>query len=315
VRQPLVSIVVPCYIRSSRDGELLDETLHTVDRQTCDDYEVLLVDDGSPLDVRGVVGNHARTTIIRQPNAGPALARNRGIDASRGEYFIFLDADDHLLPHALEVGVQHLTGHPDCGFAVGPREEMAYDGQPVPWDVAPPPPQRDLYRPLLAFEWYIIPPSSAIFRRDVVMQVGGFRNPWGADDLDFYLRAARAFPAVCYQAPAVTRYRRYSASSSRDGERMLRSVREVYRRNWSCVAGDPAAELDFHRGLTRLTGIFAECLVENIEDRLRAREWRRAAGSARALAVESPGRLFSSMPRTLRSLLHARRAPSPLSSR
>ena len=99
MRQPLVSIVVPCYIRSSRDGELLDETLHTVDRQTCDDYEVLLVDDGSPLDVRGVVGNHARTTIIRQPDAGSALARNRGT-GRRDEQFTFPGADDHLLPLA-----------------------------------------------------------------------------------------------------------------------------------------------------------------------------------------------------------------------
>jgi glycosyltransferase involved in cell wall biosynthesis len=300
VIDPKVSIIVPCYVRSSREASLLDETLATVDHQTSRDYEVVIVDDGSPYDVRGVVGNHAQATTVRQPNGGPALARNAGIAASRGEYFIFLDADDHLLPAAVEVGVRYLTDNRDCGFAIGPHEEMTYEGQPVPWDVAPPPFQRDLYLPLLRFDWYIIPPSSAIFRREVVERLGGFRNPWGADDRDFYLRAAREFPAVCYQSPPVTRYRRYAASSSRDGRRMLRSVREVYRRNWTHVAGDAAAELAFKNGLGVLTAIFTDCLVENIEDHVRSGQWRRAAQSIVALAAESPRRLLSALPRTLR---------------
>jgi hypothetical protein len=150
--------------------------------------------------------------------------------------------------------------------------------------------QTDLYTPLLAFEWYIIPPSSAMFRREVVDTVGGFRDPWGADDLDFYLRVSRSFTGWCYQAPAVTRYRRYSASSSRDGERMLNSVREVYRRQWPVVAGDPRGEAAFHRGLRLLTEIFVDCLIENLEDRVRAGDRERAIRAARLLALESPAR-------------------------
>jgi hypothetical protein len=84
-----------------------------------------------------------------------------------------------------------------------------------------------LYITLLGFHWYIIPPSSAMFRREAVEAVGGFRDPWGADDLDFYLRVARRFSGCCHDEQAVTRYRRYSTSSSRDGERMLRSIRAV----------------------------------------------------------------------------------------
>jgi hypothetical protein len=140
-----------------------------------------------------------------------------------------------------------------------------------------------------------------MFRREVVDAVGGFRDPWGADDLDFYLRVARHALGWCYETPAVTRYRRYSASSSRDGERMLHSLRVVYDRQREVVRGDPALEAAFQHGLDRLTAIFTDCLVENVGDRLRARQWRRAARSAALLARESPRRLAGLAGQVLRS--------------
>jgi glycosyltransferase involved in cell wall biosynthesis len=272
---PLVSIVIPCYVATPKQAELLDETLHTVAAQTCRDFETIVVDDGSPLDVGAITARHAGTLTLRQANGGPAVARNTGIRASRGRYFVFLDADDHLLPHALEAGLRAFAEHPECGFVIGRREEMTYEGTPVPWGVASLPRESWLYNILLGFDWYIIPPSSAMFRREAMEAVGGFRDPWGADDLDFYLRVAREYPAWCYEEPAVTRYRRYSASSSRDGERMLRSIRAVYDRQWPLVQGDPAAEAAFHRGLAALTKIFVDCLAENFSDGVRARNWRR----------------------------------------
>ncbi len=297
---PCASVIVPAFVTSQQQAELLSETLATIDAQSCRDYEVLVVDDGSPLDVEAVAKRHPRTTVLRQANAGVAVARNAGIAASRGQCLVFLDADDHLLPGALEDGLRELKQHPGAGFAVGAREEMTYEGGPVPWDVAAPPDQTSLYQPLLAFDWHIIPPSSVMFRRGVVDVIGGFRDPWGADDLDFYLRAAWTFPARCHRS-RVTRYRRYSTSSSRDGERMLRSVRAVYARQWPLVRGDASLERSFGAGLQRLTRIFQDCLVENIGDRVRTGQWRRAARSARLLAAERPLGLFAAARQVLGS--------------
>ena len=297
---PLVSIIVPCYVTSARQAELLDETLQTVAAQTCRDYEIVVVDDGSPLDISAITRRHAATVALRQANAGSATARNTGIRASRGRYLVFLDADDHLLPPALEAGLRCFAEHPECGFVVGGREEMTYEGGPVPWSVPAVPRETQLYNTLLGFHWYIIPPSAAMFRREVVEEVGGFRDPWGADDLDFYLRVAWRSPGRCYEHPAVTRYRRYSASSSRDGERMLRSIRAVYARQWPVVRGDAAGEDAFRRGLAKLTDIFTDCLVENVQDRVRAGEWRRALRSTLLLARESPTRLVAEAARGLR---------------
>jgi glycosyltransferase involved in cell wall biosynthesis len=298
---PLVSIVIPAYVATRRQAELLVETLETVAAGSCQDFETVVVDDESPLAVGPIAAGRPRTAVLRQQNGGSAKARNTGIAASRGRYLIFLDADDHLLPPAIETGLDAFAEHPECGFVVGGREEMTYDGDPVPWPIPSMPRETRLYEILLGFDWYIIPPSSAMFRREVVDAVGGFRDPWGADDLDFYLRVARHSAGWCYERPAVTRYRRYSASSSRDGERMLHSIRVVYDRQRDVVRGDPALQAAFQRGLDRLTAIFTDCLLENVEDRLRAHQWRRAARSAVLLARESPRQLARLARRQFRS--------------
>ena len=289
--RPAVSLIVPAFIATAAQAALLDETLATVRSQTCADYELIVVDDGSPVQVAPIVARHPKARTVRQPNAGPAIARNTGIAESHGGHFVFLDADDHLLPPALEVGLAAFASHPECGFVVGPREEMTYEGEPVPWLVSVPPEETRIYNTLIRFDWHIIPPSSVMFRRETIDTIGGFQDPWGADDLDFYLRAARKFAAWCYQSPAVTRYRRYSASSSRNGERMLHSIRAVYARQWPLVQGDPEGEAAFHRGLHLLTEIFRDCLVENIQDRVDAGDGAAALRAARLLTRESPARL------------------------
>jgi glycosyltransferase involved in cell wall biosynthesis len=292
---PRVSIIVPTYLATTKQADLLDETLGTVDAQDIDDHELIVVDDGSRLPAAPIVARHRNATTIRRANGGSAHARNAGIAAARGETLVFLDGDDHLLPGALAAGLHQLEQHPECGFVVGGREEMTFEGEPVPWSVAQPPSISYLFYTLLAFDWYIIPPSSAMFRRAVVDAIGGFRDPWGADDLDFYLRVAHRFEGFCYASPAVTRYRRYSASSSRDGARMLRSIRAVYERQRPIVKGDAAGEAAFARGISQLEAIFKDCLVENVVDRLRASDWGRAVRYAATLLLESPSRLATAL--------------------
>ncbi|MDQ6860783.1 MAG: hypothetical protein M3032_06465 [Verrucomicrobiota bacterium] len=154
---------------------------------------------------------------------------------------------------------------------------------------------------LLAFDWYIIPPSSVMFRREVVEAIGR-GNPWGADDLDYYLRAAHAFRGWCFDQPAVTRYRRYPASSSRDGARMLHSARAVYARQRDVVKGNSAAEAAFKRGREKLIAIFRDCLAENLRDHLREGNARRAFTCAALLLRESPRRLFAELARARAAL-------------
>src|SRR3954465_397332 len=101
---PLVSIIIPAYVATPHQGELLNETLDTLACQSCQDFERVIVDDGSPLPVEHVAAARPRTTVLRQQNGGSAQARNTGIAASGGSYLIFLDANTPPLPPAIEAG-------------------------------------------------------------------------------------------------------------------------------------------------------------------------------------------------------------------
>ncbi|AYG70283.1 glycosyltransferase family 2 protein (plasmid) [Rhizobium sp. CCGE531] len=96
----MFSVVVPTYNRASA----LAATLNSVLLQTCQDFEVIVVDDGSTDDIHAVVHtlNDARVCVLRQENKGASAARNYGIDHARGKYIAFLDSDDFFLEDHLE---------------------------------------------------------------------------------------------------------------------------------------------------------------------------------------------------------------------
>ncbi|MEC7756005.1 MAG: glycosyltransferase family A protein [Bacteroidota bacterium] len=85
--------------------------------QSYQDFEVLLVDDGSTEDVSSIIAQYdERMRYFRQDNQGPAVARNRGLTEARGQYIAFLDTDDLWLPEKLKVQLEHLksTGASWC---------------------------------------------------------------------------------------------------------------------------------------------------------------------------------------------------------
>ncbi|HTV03193.1 MAG TPA: glycosyltransferase [Luteitalea sp.] len=253
-RPPLVSVVIPCRVTTVAQLSMLEETLQSVARQSCPDHEVIVVDDGSPLDVGPVVSAHRKAFLVRQPHAGCAMARNSGIDVARGASFLFLDADDHLLPDALEQAVTALDGNPGCGFVVGSRLEMHVDGTSADTAMPDSPPETPrLYLSLLAADWEVFPASCALIRREVVEELGGFRDPWGADDLDFFLRASLKFSAETLQGTPLVRYRRYAAGTAYAVDRRLQSLSAVYERQWPLVHGHPDGERAWHTGLRRFT--------------------------------------------------------------
>jgi glycosyltransferase involved in cell wall biosynthesis len=113
---PQVSVIIPLYNKGNYIGRALD----SVFAQTFQDYEVIVVNDGSTDDGPAIAAGYkdARLRIIEQENAGPGAARNRGIREARGQYIAFLDADDEWLPEFLKKSYQALEANPDCGVCV-----------------------------------------------------------------------------------------------------------------------------------------------------------------------------------------------------
>src|SRR5690242_14639272 len=100
VSNPIVSVVIPAY----RAAPYISETLASVFGQTLPDFEILLVNDGSPdtddLE-RAIEPYRDRIVYIEQENRGPGAARNTAISRAQGEFLAFLDSDDVWLPHYL----------------------------------------------------------------------------------------------------------------------------------------------------------------------------------------------------------------------
>ena len=106
----MISVIIPTYNRK----KLLPRALDSVLKQTVQDFEILVVDDASTDGTEAMLKERyadARIRYERLPsNQGVHAARNGGLDLARGEYVVFLDSDDELLPHALERGQKALEG-------------------------------------------------------------------------------------------------------------------------------------------------------------------------------------------------------------
>ncbi|MBN4046688.1 glycosyltransferase family 2 protein [bacterium AH-315-P07] len=110
---PRISVVIPLYNQS----DSIRRTLESVLAQSFEDFEVLVVDDGSTDAGGDVVSGleYARVQLIHQENSGVSAARNRGISEARGKIVAFLDADDEWYPDYLENIVSLADRYPECG--------------------------------------------------------------------------------------------------------------------------------------------------------------------------------------------------------
>lgn len=115
-----LSIIIPAY----NAGRTLNETLESVFSQTAPGVEVIVVDDGSPDDTAKVAKSFPGVRLLKQENTGPGGAVNHGVAKARGEFLIFLDADDLLAAGAVSSHLAHLSRHWDGDGFVGYMEEF-----------------------------------------------------------------------------------------------------------------------------------------------------------------------------------------------
>jgi hypothetical protein len=231
---PRFSVVVPTY----NTAEVLRECLAGLLAQTYEDWEAVVVDDGStdatPAVVEEFAARDSRLRPLRQPNAGVAAARNAGIVAARGEWIALLDGDDHYFPWALATLAGLTDAWPEAGIVCGGTTVEASAEPPA----APGPDSRvmDAFYAVMAFESETPPLSmqSAALRRDVVARVGGFDGSYYEDDSHFWVRATASTPVAYTHHPiarwrvgeAVTRTDRFTATTQPilDALRMFRAL-------------------------------------------------------------------------------------------
>ncbi len=282
---PAAAVVIPCF----NQAHFLAEAIESVLEQSLP-AEVVVVDDGSEDNSYEVAGRYERVRRIRQRNLGVAAARNRGWTATGAEHLVFLDADDRLLPGALQVGVEALVRRPRVAFVSGVSRDVGGDGRILD-GLRQPHVTQDHYLRLLE-DCFIWSGSSIVYRRSALESVDGFDESLAAaDDYDLYLRLARRFPVYCHET-VVTEYRRHGTNTTRDPGVVLDSQLEVLGRQRRSVR-DPREREARRRGIRKTRREHGGALAEQIADHWRRRQLRRALRGVRTLARHDPRGLTS----------------------
>jgi glycosyltransferase involved in cell wall biosynthesis len=281
----LVSVVIPCY----NQAHFLGEAIESVLGQTYRRHEIVVIDDGSTDNTSEVAGRYGRVHLIRQENRGLSSSRNAGIEQSEGEYLVFLDADDRLLPEALRTGVEHLDSHPECVFVFGHYRFIAQNGSPLA--ECRPPIHDDYYGSLLRRN-FIGMHAAVVYRRTLFESVGGFDGVLdGCEDYDLYLRAALRFP-IYNHARLVAEYRRYDGAMSRDSRRMLKTAIEVLRSQWKYARKTKLYREAYKTGMRTWRTAYGIPLAKEVREQAREGYWKRALSGAWALLRYYPGGLL-----------------------
>jgi len=206
----MVSVIIPCY----KQGHFLPEALASVQNQTFENWECIIINDGSPDNTADIahawVSKDKRFRYLSQPNCGLTRARNRGILEARGDYIQFLDADDLIEPLKLAWQTNLLQNRPDVGiiysdlryFTDNDHQHLRYTifDPDEPWLEKSWLDPRPVLEKLL--ENNIMAVHCPLFRRAVIDAVGLFENDMRVMEDWFYLFRCAVKGAVFQYSPA-----------------------------------------------------------------------------------------------------------------
>lgn len=222
---PAVSVVIPCY----GQARFLPEAVESVVAQTFQDWELVIVNDGSPDDTsavaRALIARHPgrRIRLVEQPNGGLPGARNAGIRASRGRYVLPLDADDEIRPPLLEKLVAILDASPRVGFAY---TDIQHFGDV---DTAFPLPDFDAATMIAKDNIGCV---CSLFRRSAWEQVGGYDESMreGYEDWDFWVGCIEhGWEGYCLHEPLFLYRKRGSSMLTQANAKRERLVATIVR--------------------------------------------------------------------------------------
>ncbi len=211
---PLISVVIPVYNAAA----FFAETLASVFAQDQRPIEVIVVDDGSTDESLAIaMGWGSALHILQQANAGPAAARNRGVEMARGEYLTFIDADDLWPQGRLRRHLGVLQGRPDLDMVLGLvqldyRDEAGRSAARF----------RSADQDIALFSF-----GAGLFRRGLFNRVGPLSEDLrDTEDADWFMRAREAGASWLLEDEVALIYRRHGVNMT---ERLPMAKSDVFR--------------------------------------------------------------------------------------
>jgi len=217
---PIVSVIITYY----NQERFIRDTVLSVTRQSYPRLEIIVVDDGSTKPVTPILADIAGIKILRTENRGCPAARNFGFRHSTGEYLVFLDGDDLLLPDAVTNQVRALRSRPDAALVFGAAQYINEHGEAIgsPRLCRA---RNDYF--LMLLECNPVPIGAAMVARESFVKAGLFDESFFVvEDYDLLLRLLRGASAI-RNPERVFLYRRHSGNLSNNLPRMLSFVQRA----------------------------------------------------------------------------------------
>ncbi|HTQ28684.1 MAG TPA: glycosyltransferase [Puia sp.] len=218
----LVSVIVPCYNQAG----YLPDAINSVCRQTHPQVEIIVVDDGSTENVRGVCESFPNVRYLRVERVGLSAARNIGVRVSSGDFLVFLDADDFLYPNAIETQLGYFAADPRLAYVSGAHDRIDSAGNPLPV-AGPYDKPTDNYCSLLLGN-YIGMEATVMYRRALFFHFHFDPTLQASEDYALNLDIARRFPVLGHTQKLAV-YRIHGQNMSANASYMLQMTMRVLR--------------------------------------------------------------------------------------
>lgn len=170
------------------DESFIGQAIESILNQTFTDFEFLIINDGSTDKTTEIIEEYSRKDkrikIVHQENAGTTVAGNNGLNFSLGKYVARLDSDDISYPNRLQIEVEFLDSHPKVGLVGGGSHFIDMQGNIVGIrNIKTSNPYKTLMHRCIYQQ------SDVMFRKDIVLQLGGYREKFhNSQDYDLWLR-------------------------------------------------------------------------------------------------------------------------------
>lgn len=279
MNKPRVSIVIPAYNQADYLAEAIASSLE----QTYQDYEIIVVDDGST-DETPTVAQRFSSTIryIRQENQGLAGARNTGIRHAAGEYIALLDSDDRWSPDFLQTMMSLVEQHPEGAVYYAGWRFIDANGKDLPQApnsrvIAP----AAMYRAMLKSNFLI--PSAIVMRRSTIVAEGMFDPAFRRlQDRELWVRLLSKGYKFIGSSACPVYYRVHGSSLSNDPQGGVRAVLALVEKHFG---SDDEQWAQWSEEKQRAySGAYRSCALTML---IRQRDWKASAHYlSKALAID-----------------------------
>ena len=288
---PLLSIIIPVYNRS----KLLTEAIKSVRSQGFEDYELIVVDDGSADDTPAVLVRlgegqaPGKFRVLHQSNAGQGAARNLAIAEARGEYCMFLDSDDLFFPWTLTTVADAIQNNGRPSVLLG--RELCFSDDPefatAKYQTLQTQAWPDLYT--YAAQNRLGPCGILVARTELLREVGGFLTErMVGEDADLMLRLGTAPNMVKINAPSMYGYRRHTENYTLKPEAWYRGACAfIHRYRSGGFPGGPARAAEIRKRVAAAIACysfmclyhgsrmnFCKVYIQTVGLQLRAKQYR-----------------------------------------